>query len=255
MAAIKRRGIFAVPGEFTYGDVTEIKTAEELKLAAERQPIIRLVMGHPVDNHPYARDVIGTVSQKWDEKNQRVNGDFWFYGDMIPDSIRDKLVNYQPIAVSAGIMLDDIVDSVQKGISYTHMAVLEDDDPECPLGTCGINIRMESKPNRIVRYEQSTELEAPKDVGKSDEPELPTEDTEKVEEVITEEVEETEPEPEESETEPAEQKPEEVEPEPEEEVILVPEVIIPVGTTAPKEWERDEDGMIIWTPRIFRDEK
>lgn len=231
--AIKRQGVFAVPGEYTYGDNTEIKTAEELKLAAERQPIIRLVMGHPIDNHPYAKDVIGTVSQKWDEENQRVNGEFWFYDDMIPESIRKKLVNNEPIPISAGIMLDDIEDSVQKGISYTHMAVLEDEDPECPLGTCGINIRMESKPNRIVRHEQKTELVVPEE-----------KEAEPVVEEVTEpkEVEVIEPKPEEPKTtEPAAQKPEEVvEPEPvEEEVKLVPEVIIPIGEIVPKEWDRD----------------
>lgn len=242
MVATKWKGVFAAPGEYTYGDAKYMKTAEELKLAAERQPIIRLVMGHPVDGHPFARDVIGTVSQKWDEKNQVVNGDFWFYDDMIPDDIREKLYKKQPIPISAGIMPDEIVDDTLKGISYTHMAIVTDEDPKCPLDVCGINVIMESEPNRIVLQEQKTELEAP--IEKEAEP--------VVEEVTKpDEVEVTEPESEEPETtEPAEQKPEEeVEPEPVEEVKLVPEVIIPVGTIVPKEWERDESGWVTFEPR------
>jgi hypothetical protein len=45
--ALKRKGILARPGKYKYGDKEEIKTAEELKRAAERQPIIALTLGHP----------------------------------------------------------------------------------------------------------------------------------------------------------------------------------------------------------------
>ena len=240
--AIKRKGVVAVPGEYKYGDVTEIKTAEELKLAAERQPIIMLTRGHPIDGIPSAKDVIGTVSQKWDAKTERVLGEFWFHDEKISDNIRNKLENYEPVAISGGILIDDVIDGVQKGIVYTHMAILEDEDPKCPLGTCGINIRTESNPNKNVRYEQKTDLEAPEEPEAAQEPEPTTE---------LDEVEVEEPEPEEPKTEePAVENPEEDVVEPvEEEVKLVPEVEIPVGRpVVPKEWETDESGWITFYP-------
>jgi len=41
---------------------------------------------------------------------------------------------------------------------YTHVAVLRDtDDPKCPLGQCGINVRMESNSMTDYRYEQATD--------------------------------------------------------------------------------------------------
>lgn len=239
--AIKRKGIVAVPGEFKYGDLIEIKTAEELKDAAERHPIIPLTYRHPIDIYPKASETIGTLSQKWDEENQRVNGEFWFYDERTPEDIKMKLANNEPIPISGGILIDDIEDGIQKGIVYTHMAILGDrDDPKCPLGTCGVNVRMEADSKLNVRHEQSTEIEAPEEEAEPVKEEVPEPD----------EVKEPEPEPEEPKTdEPAEQKPEaEVEPEPVEEVKLVPEVVIPVGETVPKEWEVDERGWIHFYP-------
>lgn len=232
--AIKRKGVVAVPGEFKYGEVTEIKTAEELKLAAERQPIIMLTRGHPIDGIPSAKDVIGTVSQKWDEKTQRVLGEFWFHDDKIPENIRKKLEAYEPIAISGGILIDDVKDGVQEGIIYTHMAVLDGEDPKCPLGTCGINIRTESNPNQKVRFEQKTELVNPK------EPEVaPAVKSEP--DVVEEKTEIEIPKTEVS----AVHKPEvEVKEPVKEEVKLVPEVVIPFGESVPKQWEELPDGSI-----------
>lgn len=231
------------PGSYKYGDVTEVKTAEELKDATERHPIISLTYRHPSDVYPRANEEIGTVKQTWNAEKQWVDGEFWFHDDKIPEELRKRLENNEPVPVSAGILLDSIdVDGTQHGMVYTHVAVLDEEaNPVCPLGTCGINVRMESNPDRFVRHEQTIDLEVPEEkVEVSPEPEVPT----------VPDVEEVEPETKIPKTEePAEDNPEEdvEEPEEEEEVTLVPEVKIPVGETVPKQWERTPDGWITFT--------
>lgn len=249
--AIKRKGIFAVPGEYKYGDNITIKTADELKLAAELQPIISLVYRHPADGIPSQKDVIGTVSQEWDETTQKVFGDFWFYDDKIPDSIKELLEQNKPIPISAGFTVDDLEDNVMKGIYYTHMAVLDGEDPVCPLGQCGINIRMEAKPNRTVYFEQETNLEAQEEKAPP-----------AVDAIIKGLLDEVYPDVEPivetpiKTDEPAVQKPETaVVKVPVEEVKLEPEVRIPVGDTVPKEWDVDANGWIHFVPQRFKKEK
>jgi hypothetical protein len=156
--ALKRRGILARPGTYRYGDKTEVKTAEELKKAAERQPIIALTLGHPSGGIPKASDFIGTVNQKWNEQRQRVDAEFWFY-DEVPEEVRSRIVNQWPTPISAGFTVESVENGTQKGIFYTHIAVLKDsEDPKCPLGQCGINVRMESNLTEDnYRYEQATE--------------------------------------------------------------------------------------------------
>lgn len=247
--ALKRKGIVAVPGEYKYGDVIEIKTAEELKAAAERQPIIMLTKGHPVDGIPSAKDAIGTLHQMWSEKRQRVEGEFWFHEDNCPDYIKEKVVNYEPLAISPGFMIDGIEDGVQKGIFYTHMAILEEEDPRCPLDTCGINLRMDSKEGeeKLYRFDIKSELE------NSEPPEEPKE-------APAEEVAETTPEPEpvSEETEPekeapAEHKPEvQEEPAPEEEVQKrEPEVNIPPSVEVKSDLQK-EGKYYTYVPKAYR---
>ncbi len=244
--AIKRKGIVAVPGEYRYGDVIEIKTAEELRAAAERQPIIMLTRGHPLDGVPSAKDVIGTVSQKWNEELGKVTGEFWFHDEKIPESIRAKIVNNEPVAISPGFMVDGIENNVQTGIVYTHLAVLEEEDPRCPLGACGVNVRFDKKDGtvRSLRLDQKTTLEAvprptpeePKIAEQKPVPEAPPK---------------TEA--------PAEQKPEvvtkpEVIPvkEPVKEVPLVPEVAIPVSQPSSHKDYAEEDGWVKYVPKPYR---
>jgi hypothetical protein len=161
--ALKRKGILARPGTYKYGDRTEVKTAEELKRAAERQPIIALTLGHPAGGIPKASDFIGTVNQKWNEQRQRVDAEFWFY-DEIPEEVRTRIVNEWPTPISAGFTVEAVENGTQKGIFYTHVAVLRDrDDPKCPLGQCGINVRMESNLTEDYRYEQATDPDVPPD--------------------------------------------------------------------------------------------
>lgn len=256
---LKRRGIIAKPGEYKYGDTIEVKTAEELKAAAERQPIIMLTKGHPVDGVPSAKDVIGTVSQKWSEDKQRVIGEFWFHEEKVPDSIRNKIVNLEPIPISPGFMIDGIGENgEQEGIVYTHLAVLEDEDPRCPLGTCGVNVRLDSKEGpKMVRFDQRTALEPPEEAATEKEASIEVEQPaieeqpkkEEAPPVVEEPVADTAETP--AEPEPAVQKPEDEE---QEEAPREPEVVIPASTSA-----RDDsgitmvDGKYVYVSKIFRD--
>lgn len=161
MAFAKRKGILATPGKYRYGEITEEKTAEELKSAVDRQPTIMLTMGHPTSGFPSATDFIGTVTQKWDAENHRVLGDFWFYEESkskIPQKVLHKIVNNEPVPISAGFAVDEVVDGIQKGLVYTHVAILGEENPACPLDQCGINVRQESSDLPNIRLEEQREL-------------------------------------------------------------------------------------------------
>ena len=257
--AIKRRGIVATPGTYKYGENTEVKTAKELREAAERQPIIMLTKGHPVDGMPSARDVIGTVSQKWNEQKQRVDGEFWFHDENTPDNIRENIVNMHPVSISPGFMIDRIGEhGEQEGIVYTHLAILDDEDPRCPLGTCGVNIRMDSKDGpRMARFDQKTDLEPPAEPAKKEgtpvaehKPEPPSSTKEEAPLVAKEPVVDTAEVT--AEPEPAVHKPEVAEQE-QEEVPREPEVVIPASTTS-----RDNSGIVMvdgryeYIPKLYR---
>ncbi len=220
----RRKGVLVKAGEYKYGDTVEVKTAEELKAAAERQPIIMLTRGHPHDGVVSAKDVIGTVSQKWDEQHQRVNIDVWAHEEKLTDAEREKFDNFQPIPVSGGFAIDGIGEhGEQQGIVYTHVAMLNEEDPRCPLGECGINVRSDSKEGqKLVRFDQKTDLEAPAEPTK-----------EEILEAI--EVEQEEPKEEAPPAEDPAEVADEVEAEPEpaiqkEEVVREPETPIPVST-------------------------
>ena len=169
--AVKRKGILARPGEYTYKDRgTELKTYEELKAAAQRQPIVTLTYGHPADGVPRAKDFIGTVTQKPNDKKQVIEGDFWFY-DETPPEILDRIVNDWPTPISAGFTVDTVEDATQKGISYTHIAIIRDSaDPKCPLDKCGVNVRMESNNPQDYRYEQASDPEEKKEPAAEPDP-------------------------------------------------------------------------------------
>ena len=247
---IKMRGVLAAPGEYKYGDTVEVKTAQELKDAAMRFPIVPLSYGHTLDNlQPTASTQIGTVSQKWSEEQQRVLGEFWLFEEKIPEKLRTKIDNGEPIPISAGIMLDAVdEDGTQRGISYTHVAVLEGEDPKCPLDTCGIHMRVES--DRLSRLEQSTDIPPP-------EPAAEREEEHEVAQVEAPPVEKEEPAPEEPKPEaPVEQKPEEEPSEQtqvrEEEVRLEPEVVIPVEAPVAQKHFEVIDGNYVFVPEVFK---
>ena len=158
--AFKRDGIIARPGAYRYKDKEEIKTAEELERIANLQGEIMLTLGHPDGGLPSQKDYIGKVFPKWDSENQILKGDFWFYDeylDKLPASVRDRVVNKQGVSISTGFKLDGIEDGTQKGALYSHVAILVDEDPLCPLGQCGINVRQESS-DLTYRYEEKSEI-------------------------------------------------------------------------------------------------
>ena len=253
---IKMRGVLAAPGEYKYGDTVEVKTAQELKDAAMRFPIVPLSYGHTLDNlQPTASTQIGTVSQKWSEDQQKVLGEFWLFEEKIPEKLRTKIDNGEPIPISAGIMLDAVdEDGTQRGISYTHVAVLEGEDPKCPLDTCGIHMRVES--DRLSRLEQSTDIPPPEPAAEKEEnEESPPVKPNLVDGGYTSkevELEAEEPKPEA----PVEQKPEEEPSEQtqvrEEEVRLEPEVVIPVEAPVAQKHFEVIDGNYVFVPEVFK---
>ncbi len=235
---IKMKGILAVPGEHTKGEDTYIKPAEELKEAAFRQPILKLTYGH-VQGDPLPEQQIGTVSQKWCEKTQQVLGEFWLHEEKIPEVLRQKIDNGEYIPISADYEADVDEEGNQSGFNYTHVAVIDGEDPVCPVEECGIHRRKHFS-------EQIGELEPSKPKIEKEE-EAPPEPEPTPDEVVEEEPEQPKPE------EPAEQKPEETdETAPEEKVILEPEVIIPAEiVTVRKEFEII-DGKYVFVAKAFK---
>lgn len=155
-----RKGILARPGEYEYEGTVETQTAKELKEAVDWQPSIKLTLGHPGVG-PKDSVEIGRVNQTWNEKNGVVDAVFSFYDEnwlLIPESIRGKIVGGGKIPISAGISVVEVVDGVQKGIRYDHVALLRDgENPVCPLGECGINVKgFNTMLER--RYQKQTEI-------------------------------------------------------------------------------------------------
>lgn len=172
MAAIKRKGVIARPGNYKYSWGTETKTADDLKESVSYHPTIKLTLGHPEDGRTRREDFLGYVKPSWDEVQNALMGDFWFYEEhfhKIPENIRDKIANGEPWSISTGFTTDGKGKAsveqedwnIQKGIFFDHVAVLrEEDEPICPLGECGINIatvRQESEGALKMIYEQRTE--------------------------------------------------------------------------------------------------
>lgn len=265
--AIKMRGVVAAPGEYKYGETIEIKTEEELKKDAQKRPFVPLTYGHvqPVydeDSGTWVIDpelIIGSVYRKWSKRDNRVNAKVNFHEEKTPEVLKQKIDNGEKIPISAGIFLDSVDDDkIQRGIETTHIAVLEGEDPTCPLDVCGFDIREESG-GRIRRLEQQTDLEAPpaeKETEASPEEteEAPTE-TEKVSDIKEVKTEPTadpeQPKPEEVPE--AEISPEVSDEEPEvEETPLVPETVIPASTPVAQKPYEVIDGNYVFVPEIFK---
>ncbi len=244
--AIKMKGVLAVPGTFTRGDETYIKTAEELKDAAERYPILPLTFGHTKDHLPPTRaEQIGTVSQKWNEREQRVESEFWFHDEKVPDALRSLIDSGGKIPISAMYLVDSIdEDGTQHGMSYSHVAVLDSEDPVCPLSECGAFVRVESQTNgRHIFFEHATDL-TPAEKKEPEAAPVPTPDEVKVEP--------EQPKP----VAPVEQKPKEPDVAPvQEEVKLVPEVLIPAALATVKREFEVIDGKYVFVPQAFKQQQ
>ena len=167
MPKLEYPGIFARPGWYTYKSGKKYKSYEELKKAAQRQPELMVTLGHP-RNHdgsprfPVVNDYLGRIIQIANDVKQRIDMVFkpheedW---DKIPPELQVNLEADLPVAISAAFTCKDMDAEEQDGILYNHVGLLKDtEDPTCPLGTCGINVRMESDNGEIseMRYEQAT---------------------------------------------------------------------------------------------------
>ena len=241
---IKRKGILAVPGEYTKGDETYTKSAEELKEAVLRFPIIPLTYGHLIEGTPTQEEQIGTVSQRWCEKTQKVLGEFWFHEEKVPEALRQKLDNGERIPISAGY--DAYVDENknQSGLSYTHIAVLDGESPVCPIEKCGIF-------ERLPFTEQLDDLTPPEPKAEKEPEVAPVEAETPVPDVEPVEAEPEEPKPET----PVEQKPEEPDAQAPEEVRVEPEIVIPIESSVVQKAFDVIDGNYVFVPEIFKQQE
>jgi hypothetical protein len=257
MAVIKRKGILAKPGEIKYGDKIETRTAEELKYAVQRQHEFILTYGHPTDGTaiPTVKQFIGVVSPYWDSEKQMVLADYSFYDEYwnsIPESIRKKIVNLEPVPASIGITVDDVKDGAQKGIMFTHVALVPEGEKPLVEGI-GVNMRAESKRELALppNYrEESTEIKEPEVKAKAEAPKASEYVSKTDFDAFTAKIDallksqkppEREPEVKEK-KEPEPQRPKVEEPK------LAPEVLIPAGAPVEKKFE-EQNGWIIITPR------
>ena len=248
---IRMKGVLAVPGAYEKDGKTYIKTAEELKKSAIRFPVIPLTYGHTQDSLPPTEAAqIGTVSQKWNEEQQRVVSEFWIDETVIPEALRLKINDGQKIPISAWYLADSIdEDGTLHGMSYSHVAVLEGEDPVCPIDQCGAFVVAESK-GRLRFIEHTTDLDpSPPTKAAEKEPEVALEETEApVPDVEPVEVEPEQPKPDS----PVEQKPAVADEVQEAEVPLEPELVIPSSApTVQKPFELI-DGVYSFVPDVFK---
>ena len=163
--AIKRKGTVARPGvhKNVISGKDEVITWEELKEAVQFQNRIPLVLSHPVTGYINPNDRIGTVTQKVNEREKTIEGEFWFfdepkYWDQIPQDLKKKIISGQEINLSAGYKVGPIVEGRQTSRQYDHIAL----DVKSPMFNVGItegDVRMESKLPDNFRIEETPTIE------------------------------------------------------------------------------------------------
>jgi len=222
---MKMTGVLAVPGEYEKDGKVYIKTAAELKDAAERFPILPITFGHTTSSEPPSpAQQIGTVSQKWSEKEQKVIASFWFDKKKLPETLRSRALDGKKIPISAWYLADSMdEDGTLHGLAYSHVAALEGEDPVCPLDKCGAFVVAESKTSQRLKFtERLEDLDATPTPQQEEAPvESTPEEPDEAPEVEVSEAPKTEPSVVQKQTEPDV-------PEPAPEVQLEPETPIPV---------------------------
>jgi hypothetical protein len=166
--AIKRKGYVARPGVH-YNVLTgkdEVITWEALKEAVQFQNRIPLVLKHPMTGYINPSDRIGTVTQRANEKEKVIEGEFWFfdepkYWSQIPPDLKKKIIGGKAINLSAGYKVGPLVDGRQTSRQYDHIAL----DVTSPMQNVGItegDVRMESKLPEDFRIEETPTIEGEK---------------------------------------------------------------------------------------------
>ena len=164
--AIKRKGIVARPGvhKNVISGKDEVITWEELKEAVQFQNRIELCIEHPQNGILNPDDRIGNVTQRINEKNKTIDGEFWFfdepkYWDRVPLDLKKKIIGGQEINLSAGYKVGSIVEGRQTSRRYDHIAL----DVKNPMfDYVGIekgDVRMESKLPENFRIEETPTIE------------------------------------------------------------------------------------------------
>jgi len=163
--AIKRKGTVARPGvhKNVISGKDEVITWEELKEAVQFQNRIPLVLSHPVTGYINPNDRIGTVTQKVNEREKTIDGEFWFFDEpkywgQIPPELKKKIISGQEINLSAGYKVGPIVEGRQTSRQYDHIAL----DVKSPMFNVGItegDVRMESKLPNNFRIEETPTIE------------------------------------------------------------------------------------------------
>ena len=181
MPKINYHGIVARPGTYKRKDGSTVtKTWAELKASFTLTPELNLSLGHPMTYDkkfsPMAyKDYIGRVHCVINEDKQVIEGIYKIYDegwDKLPEHIKEKLENDEPLEISAGFMGKTGSSGKLSQTLHDHIALLvEGEAPVCPLGECGINVHLETDDGDEYTMEQSTSTK-----DKEPEKERPTEE-------------------------------------------------------------------------------
>jgi hypothetical protein len=166
MPKLRYRGIIARPGTYKRKDGSTVtKTWEELRRAFQRTRELILTLGHPTTTDgkfrlPTTQEYLGRVLPIINEDKKVIEGDFLPHEEeweKIPPDIRQALEEDLPLDTSTGQM-SRIIDGIERDALYNHVALLVNgESPICPLGECGINVRVESDEGDItMTIEQAT---------------------------------------------------------------------------------------------------
>lgn len=164
--AYKRKGIVARPGvhhNFRTGQ-DEVVTWEELKTAVQFQNRIPIVLNHPQTGYINPDDRIGTVTQRVNEKEKVIEGEFWFFDEpeywgQIPPEVKKRIVGGKEMKLSAGYKVGKVLDGRQTSRQYDHVALEVKNPMFSDVGIEQGSVRMESKLPDNFRIEETPSIE------------------------------------------------------------------------------------------------
>jgi hypothetical protein len=147
-----------------YPDGT-IRPIEELEAAVKRRRHVPLTLGHPPSINGVPGPIpehllLGDVEYQIDrERGIEIANTTFFdeYFDRLPEHIRQKVVNLEPVPISQGFEHGWREPNVLSDIMPHHLAVLLDEKPLCPLDKCGVEVAVRAESGLQFRYEQRAE--------------------------------------------------------------------------------------------------